>query len=61
MANIKQIRPKDEARIYKVMDKLDPTGQNTEFYKKKFANANKVLNIFKYSDYENRLIIARDS
>ena len=30
-------------------------------YKKKFANANKVLNIFKYSDYENRLIIARDS
>ena len=40
MANIKQIRPKVEARIYKVMDKLDPTGQNTEFYKKKFANMN---------------------
>ena len=37
MANIKQAREKVEARIYKVMSKLDPTGQNTEYYKKKFG------------------------
>ena len=40
MANIKQARQKVEARIYKVMDKLDPTGQNTEYYKKKFGSMN---------------------
>lgn len=40
MANIKQARQKVEARIYKVMDKLDSTGQNTEYYKKKFGSMN---------------------
>ena len=40
MANIKQARQKVEARIYKVMDKLDHTGQNTEYYKKKFGSMN---------------------
>lgn len=38
MAN--KARSKVEARIYQVMSKLDPTGQNTEFYKTKFAKMN---------------------
>lgn len=37
MALPKGARSKCEKRIYDVMNKLDPTGQNTEFYKKKFA------------------------
>lgn len=40
MANLKQARAKCEALVYKVMDTLDKTGQNTEFYKKKFAKMN---------------------
>ena len=49
MANIKQARQKVEARIYKVMDKLDHTGQNTEYYKKKFGSMNdkQFYNFFK--------------
>jgi hypothetical protein len=30
-------RKKAESLLYRVMDKLDPTGQNSAFYKKKFA------------------------
>lgn len=37
MALPKGARSKCEKRIYDVMNKLDPTGQNAEFYKKKFA------------------------
>lgn len=37
MADIKKARKECEALIYKVMDRLDQTGQNTEWYKKKFA------------------------
>ena len=37
MAIDKKKRANCEALIYKCMDKLDTTGQNTEFYKKKFA------------------------
>lgn len=40
MADIKKAREKVEQRIYKVMDILDKTGQNTEYYKKKFAEMN---------------------
>lgn len=35
--NIKQARKKVEAKIYKVFDIIDKTGENTEYYKKKFA------------------------
>ena len=37
MADIKKARGKCEKLIYQCMNKLDPTGQNTEYYKKKFA------------------------
>lgn len=37
MADIKKARSKCEKLIYDCMNKLDPTGQNTEWYKKKFA------------------------
>ena len=40
MANFKQIRDQVEALVYKTMDGLDKTGQNKEFYKKKFASMN---------------------
>jgi hypothetical protein len=40
MANIKAARKKCEERIYKYFDILDPTGQNSEYYKKKFAKMN---------------------
>jgi hypothetical protein len=40
VVNIKQARVKCEKLIYDCMSKLDPTGQNTEFYKKKFAKMN---------------------
>ena len=40
MANIKAARKKCEERIYKYFNILDPTGQNTEYYKKKFAKMN---------------------
>ena len=33
-------REECEQLIYTVMSKLDPTGQNTEYYKKKFAKMN---------------------
>lgn len=36
----KGARIRCEKRIYDVMNRLDPTGQNTEFYKKKFAKMN---------------------
>lgn len=35
--NIKEARKKVEERIYKVFDIVDKTGQNTEYYKAKFA------------------------
>ena len=38
--NIKQARKKVEAKIYKVFDIIDKTGENTEYYKKKFAKMN---------------------
>lgn len=38
--NIKQARKKVEAKIYKVFDMIDKTGENTEYYKKKFAKMN---------------------
>lgn len=38
--DIKKARKECEALIYKVMDKLDKTGQNTEYYKTKFAKMN---------------------
>lgn len=49
MANIKEARKKVEKKIYDVMNILDPTGQNTEFYKKKFAKMkdNEFVNFFK--------------
>ena len=37
MANIKEARKKVEKKIYETFNILDPTGQNTEFYKHKFA------------------------
>lgn len=37
MADIKKARSKCEKLIYDCMNKLDPTGQNAEWYKKKFA------------------------
>lgn len=37
MADIKKARAKCEKLIYDCMNKLDSTGQNTEWYKKKFA------------------------
>ena len=37
MANIKKARKKVEKKIYETFNILDPTGQNTEFYKHKFA------------------------
>ena len=37
VADIKKARLKCEKLIYDCFNKLDPTGQNTEFYKKKFA------------------------
>ena len=40
MADIKKARVKCEKLIYDCMNKLDPTGQNTEFYKKKFSKMN---------------------
>lgn len=40
MKDIKKIRPKVEERIYKIFRVLDPTGQNTEYYKKKFMKMN---------------------
>ena len=40
MAVSKQARNKCEKLIYDCMNKLDPTGQNAEFYKKKFAKMN---------------------
>ena len=36
----KGARTKCEKRIYDCMNKLDPTGQNAEYYKKKFAKMN---------------------
>lgn len=38
--NLKAARKKCEERIYKYMKIVDKTGQNTEFYKKKFAAMN---------------------
>jgi len=38
--NIKEARKKVEKRIYEVFDIIDTTGQNTEFYKQKFAKMN---------------------
>jgi hypothetical protein len=38
--NIKQARKKVEERIFKAMKIVDPTGQNTEYYKRKFAGMN---------------------
>lgn len=45
----KEKREKVEALIYKIMDSLDKTGQNTEYYKKKFAKMNdkKFMDFFK--------------
>lgn len=40
MAITRQQRQKCEKLIYDCMNKLDPTGQNAEFYKKKFAKMN---------------------
>ena len=37
---VKKSRLKVEEKIYKVMDILDTTGQNTEYYKTKFASMN---------------------
>lgn len=37
---LKAARKRCEERIYKAMKILDPTGQNTEYYKKKFASMN---------------------
>lgn len=49
MANIKEARKKVEKKIYETFNILDPTGQNTEFYKHKFAkmNDNEFYNFFK--------------
>lgn len=45
----KEKREKVEALVYKIMDSLDKTGQNTEYYKKKFAKMNdkKFMEFFK--------------
>ena len=40
LANFKKARENVEKKIYKVMKIVDPTGQNTEYYKKKFAGMN---------------------
>lgn len=37
MANIKEARKKVEKKIYETFNILDPSGQNTEFYKHKFS------------------------
>ena len=38
--NLKAARKRCEERIYKAMKIVDPTGQNTEYYKRKFAQMN---------------------
>ena len=38
--NLKAARKKVEEKIYKCMKIIDPTGQNTEYYKKKFSKMN---------------------
>lgn len=49
MANIKEARKKCEKKIYDTMQMLDPTGQNREYYKKKFAKMSdaEFVNFFK--------------
>ena len=40
LTNFKKARENVEKKIYKIMKIVDPTGQNTEYYKNKFAEMN---------------------